>query len=328
MMSTNNIDDSNNCDEKKADRVSLCGIADAEVSEQADEVCASCGIAEVDNVKHKKCTCDLVKYHSDEYREEHREQHAEQCKNRAKELHDKKLFTQPDSCCYGECPLCFLPMPLNVGLSRSLFYSCCSKTICYGCEYANDKSNGHQSDCPFCREIPLGDDEGLRRMMKRIEDANDSTAMTQVGTERYNEGDYDGAFEYWTKAAEFGHLKAHHNLGVAYDRGEGVEKDKEKEVYHYEIAAIGGHPGSRFNLGNNEERNGNMKRAVKHFIIAANLGHIKSMRALWRHYSHGNITKVDLEVTLRTHQAAIDAMKSPQREEAAAAYAAYTASIG
>src|SRR6056300_134398 len=105
-MSTNNID-SDNCEEK----TELCGVA--EVSEQADEVCASCGIAEVDNVKLKKCTCELVSYCSDECREEHREQHEEECKKRVKELHDKKLFTQPDSSCFGECPICFLPMPLD-----------------------------------------------------------------------------------------------------------------------------------------------------------------------------------------------------------------------
>jgi hypothetical protein len=49
---------------------------------------------------------------------------------------------------------------------------------------------------------------------------------------------------------------------------------------------------------------------------AANLGDEESMKALWKHYSCGNITKEDLEATLRTHQAAIDAMKSEQRKEA------------
>ena len=94
---------------------------------------------------------------------------------------------------------------------------------------------------------------------------------------------------------------------------------KRKKIYHLEEAAIGGHPSARYNLGCHEGRNGRPDRAVKHFIIAARLGHIKSMKQLWRHYSQGNITKDDLEATLRTHQAALDAMKSPQREAAAAA---------
>jgi hypothetical protein len=57
---------------------------------------------------------------------------------------------------------------------------------------------------------------------------------------------------------------------------------------------------------------------VKHLIIAANLGYKLSMKALWTHYSWGNITKEDLEATLRTHHAAINEMKSPEREAAEA----------
>jgi TPR repeat protein len=102
-----------------------------------------------------------------------------------------------------------------------------------------------------------------------------------------------------------------------YAAGEGVEKDKEKSIYHLERAAIGGHPDARYNLGLEEEENGNKDRAVKHFIINANLGDEGSMKELWKHYKHGNITKEDLDATLRSHQAAIDAMKSEQRDVAA-----------
>jgi hypothetical protein len=33
-------------------------------------------------------------------------------------------------------------------------------------------------------------------------------------------------------------------------------------------------------------------------------------------FKHGNMTKEDLDATLRTHQAALDEMKSPERWEA------------
>ena len=55
---------------------------------------------------------------------------------------------------------------------------------------------------------------------------------------------------------------------------------------------------------------------VKHLVIAANLGYEESMKALWKIYSAGNITKEELDVTLRAHQAAIDATKSAQRDVA------------
>jgi hypothetical protein len=100
--------------------------------------CANCGIAEVDDIKLEECTdCDLVKYCSDKCkcREEHREQHEEECKNRKALLHDRKLFTQPDETHLGECPICFLPLPID--LSKSMFRTCCSESICKGCVYAN-----------------------------------------------------------------------------------------------------------------------------------------------------------------------------------------------
>ena len=129
---------------------------------------------------------------------------------------------------------------------------------------------------------------------------------------------HDDAFEYLTKAAELGDIDSHYMLGNLYYKGIGVEEDTEKAVHHWEKAAIEGQVVARHNLGCYEEENGNWERAVKHLIIAANLGDEDSMKKLWKHYSLGNITKEDLDATLRSHQAALDAMKSEQREEAEA----------
>lgn len=46
--------------------------------------------------------------------------------------------------------------------------------------------------------------------------------MLQMGAERYEERDYDGAVEYFTKAAELGDARAHYLLGRSYHEGEGV----------------------------------------------------------------------------------------------------------
>ena len=123
--------------------------------------CANCGIAGVDNIKLlDECTdCDLVKYCSDKCRDDHREEHEEECKNRFKELHDRKLFAQPKDNYLGECTLCFLPLPLD--LKKSAFYSCCSSLICKGCVYANISRNKHSNAwrCPFCREPSVCSDE-------------------------------------------------------------------------------------------------------------------------------------------------------------------------
>eukprot|EP00985_Skeletonema_marinoi_P006559 scaffold2836_cov95-Skeletonema_marinoi.AAC.5 len=86
-----------------------------EDNNQADTCCAFCGMAEVDDIKLKKCAdCDLVKYCSDACQKEHTSQHEEDCKKLAAELRDELLFKQPDSRHLGDCPICCLPMPLDV----------------------------------------------------------------------------------------------------------------------------------------------------------------------------------------------------------------------
>ncbi len=291
--------------------------AETEAKEVEENVCVNCGIAKakVDDIKEECNDCNLMKYCGDRCREDHREQHEEECKNRRALLHDRKLFTQPDKTHLGECPLCFLPMPLDK--RKSGFYSCCSIMVCQGCVHANLMANDYDEEkalsCPFCREPATNKEENKKKNMKRIK-ANDPAAMRHMGGTCYNEGEYDGAFEYLTKAAELGDSIAHFLLGNMYWNGRGVKKDKEKAVYHYEKAAIGGNPLARQKLACHEWKNGNIERAVKHLIIGANLGYEKSMKDLWKQYSLGNITKEDLDATLRTHQAALDAMKSEQRD--------------
>ncbi len=92
------------------------------------------------NINLKKCAaCELVRYCNVECQREHRPRHKKACKKRAKELHDKQLFTQPDCSHLGECHICFLPLPLD--RAESVFHPCCSETICKGCVHANMISN-------------------------------------------------------------------------------------------------------------------------------------------------------------------------------------------
>jgi hypothetical protein len=66
---------------------------DLEVTADMIMCCASCGIAEVDGIKLKKCTdCDLVQYCSDNCKEEHMPQHEQACKERASILRDEIFY--------------------------------------------------------------------------------------------------------------------------------------------------------------------------------------------------------------------------------------------
>ena len=290
-------------------------------SEESDEMmmfCASCGTAQVDDIKLKTCTaCKSVRYCSIKCQKEHRPQHKRVCKKRAAELHDEILFKQPENSHKGDCPICCLPISLEK--TKSTLMSCCSKIICNGCVFSNDMrifESSLEPTCPFCRHPdPESKDEGEKNITKRV-NANDPVAMTHLGVLRYFEGDYDGAFRYQNLAANLGDSGGHFQLSCLYRKGHGVEKDRKKEVYHLEQAAIGGHPNARYNLGCQEEENGRMDRAMKHWIIAAALGHDGSLDALKDSFKDGLLSKEDFAAALRAHQAAIDATKSPQREEA------------
>ena len=282
--------------------------------------CASCGIAGADDVKKlKNCTaCYLVKYCGVKCQKDHRPQHKRACKKRAAELRDDILFKQPESSGLGDCPICFLPLSLDN--DKSTLMSCCCKKICNGCNYANvmrEEEMRLKKSCPFCRRpLPKSKEGAYRNYMKRIE-VNDPAALRHMGGKRCREGDYKGAADYFKKAAKLGDAESHFQLSILYQDGEGgVEKDEKKEVYHLEEAAIGGHPVARHDLGVIENDNGRKERAVKHWIIAANMGQDHSLENLKLPCREGLVSKEDFTSALRAHQTAVDATKSPQREVA------------
>ena len=213
--------------------------------------CASCGTAGGDDIKLMDCGgCDLVRYCSVACQENHRLEHEEECKKRAAELRDESLFKQSESSYLGECSICLLPMPLDPRKSRLM--SCCSKSMCNGCHFANLKREVEgrlQHTCPFCRKaVPKTEEECDKQWKKRVE-ADDPVAMCRMGTESYNEGDYAAAFEYLTKAVALGDVLAHYQLSCLYDDGLGVDKDNKKVIHHLEEAAIGGDPKARHEIG-------------------------------------------------------------------------------
>ena len=233
------------------------------------------------------------------------------------EIRDDRLFQQPDESHWGECPLCCLPLPLDS--NKLSFHTCCCKIICQGCEYADflrARQEGLDSRCAFCRE-PMQKNKAKteKNWMDRIK-ANDPVAIRERGKKCYREGDYEGAFEYYKKAAELEDIDAHYNLSTMYHEGQGVERDLKKKVYHLEEAAIGGHPQARYNIANHEIRNRRYERAMKHYIIAAKLGDDVASEKVKSGFALGIVSKEDYEAALRGHQAAVDATKSKQRDEA------------
>jgi len=293
-------------------------------------ICANCGREgnDVNNVCNK---CKMVKYCNAACKKKHRHKHKQDCEEhirlaakRAAELHDEKLFKEPPII-NEDCPICFVRLPsLDSGWK---YMPCCGKVICNGCAYAPIYDNqGNEVDsekCPFCRTPwPESNEEGVKRGEKRIE-VGDAQAMLSLGR-CYHEGtngfrqDYNKAFELWHRAAELGLTRAYCSVGYSYEHGEGVERNKKKANYYFELGAMEGDVNARYNLGNIEEKAGNMNRALKHFMIAVRAGDNKSLDTIKELYSDGYATKEDYMKALQSYQVYLGEIKSAQRDKAAA----------
>eukprot|EP00956_Cyclotella_meneghiniana_P013611 scaffold19770_cov44-Cyclotella_meneghiniana.AAC.6 len=278
------------------------------------ESCAACG--KTDGSLKSCAACKLVKYCGVDCQVSHRPAHKKACRERAAELFDEKLFTQPPR--REDCVICCITLPYNDG--QCCYMTCCGKLICDGCTFCLPR--GH---CPFCNlAAPLSDGEIIRQLLKRIDKYNDPGAMHKLGYEYYTLGtngfsvDHVKAVELYQRASELGSAQAHCNLGFAHEHGQGVSANKKKSFHHYQMAAMLGSVNARFNLGISEARDGNHDRAIRHYIIAARCGDDESLQTVKKYYMAGLVTKEDFEKALREHMAYVDETKSVQRDRAIA----------
>ena len=280
--------------------------------------CANCGKGEESSINLKSCAaCKMVKYCSRECQIAHRPQHKKECKKRAKELHDELLFKQPPP--LDDCPICFLRMPHLTQVQ--VYMECCGKVICDGCIHAVKSGEG-ASLCPFCRTpAPTSDREVIKGYKKRM-GSNDADAMCDMGG-YYLRGQYGlpqnyaKALELWHRAGKLGHAGSYNNIGVAYELGDGIERDEKKARHYFELAAMVGDVMARNYLGVDEYEAGNKDRALKHFMIAVVGGNKKSLENIKRLYKVGHATKDAYTNALRAYQEYVNETRSEQRDEAA-----------
>ena len=316
----------------------LLNIKDMENKAAVENICANCG-NEGDDVNNICNKCKQVKYCNAACKKKHRHKHKKDCEEHLKleaekrneelrlanESHDKKLFKQPPPQ-FGDCPICFLRMPLLHTGWR--YYTCCGKQICSGCVHAplydNQGNKAEQEKCPFCRAPHPTKGENTKRLNKRVE-SNDGHAMYNIGCD-YRDGadgypqDYSKALEVWHKAGELGDFESFLNIGYAYNNGEGVEVDMKKANHYYELAAMGGSAIARRNLGNEElQVYNNLDRAMKHYMIAVRSGCTLSLEQIKELYKDGHATKDDYTKALQSYQEYLSEIKSVQRDKAAAA---------
>mmetsp|Transcript_2808 Transcript_2808/g.6475 ORF Transcript_2808/g.6475 Transcript_2808/m.6475 type:complete len:137 (+) Transcript_2808:31-441(+) len=114
---------------------------------------------------------------------------------------------------------------------------------------------------------------------------------------------------------DLGSILAMFDLGDAFHKGDGVEKDHAKATEFYMKAAMQGHVPSRYNLGCYEAKKGNFHRAVRHLLISAKMGEERSLAAIKKMFMTGLTNKEQYAETLKGYQCAAEEMKSHDRDE-------------
>ena len=257
-------------------------------------------------------------------KKKHRHKHKKQCERRVAELHDELLFKQPPP--KEDCPICFLRMP-TLGSGR-IYMACCGKVVCSGCILApvrdHEGNEIAEKTCPLCRtRFPSTDEERVKMLNKRMDMMNDFQAIFCMGSS-YAQGQNGlprnmvKALALLHRAGELGSAEAYCTIGRAYVSGVGVEIDKKKAQYYFELAAMGGEAYARFNLGVYEGQAGNTERALKHFIIALESGESNTLKIIKEMYKNGDATKDEYAKALRSYQTYLGEIKSDLRDRAAA----------
>ena len=113
----------------------------------------------------------------------------------------------------------------------------------------------------------------------------------KAGWKAYEKGDFSGAFNEWGPLAESGDPRAQFNLGVLYDEGKGVVRDRSLAIEWWTRAAKNGDPQAQHNIalaylaGTGVPRN--FETAIGWLKKSANQGVPRSQYTLGRVYDYG-----------------------------------------
>ena len=295
-----------------------------------EQFCSACGKTGIANQDLKQCNgCKCVWYCGAACQKAHWKAHKKECKliglivkDRAKRGStevpdfgddverdgDAALFAQPTR---DDCDICMRVLPIEASLCS--YMTCCGKMICCGCSFECERATRAinekkakknqkllQDMCAFCRQPTAESTEiNIRRIFERVE-LGDSRAMKQLAM-FYRDGDlglpqdHTKALDLLRQSAELGNIDAINSLGICYSTGDmGVGIDEAKSMMYFEPAAVGGDVIARYYLGQPEFRSGNVKRAIRHWHIAAAAGFDNAVMRLMSCFKEGYLTLEEL----------------------------------
>ena len=117
------------------------------------------------------------------------------------------------------------------------------------------------------------------------------SADFQKGLAAAERGDFVTALREWTPLAEQGDASAQSNLGVMYEKGQGVVQNYKIALKWYRLSAEQGNAFAQFNLGLKDEKGQGVsqdyKTAIKWYRLSAEQGHAGAQYNLGGLYGRG-----------------------------------------
>ena len=114
----------------------------------------------------------------------------------------------------------------------------------------------------------------------------------QRGFAAYSTGDYATALQEWTPLAEAGDAIAQGNLGVMYERGQGVPQDYKEAMKWFRLAADQGNTDAQTHLASSYRKGEgvpqDIKEAIKWYRLAAYEGNSYAQNNLGIMYEYGH----------------------------------------
>ena len=168
--------------------------------------------------------------------------------------------------------------------------------------------------------MPRSEEERSERRRKRVE-LKDPDALCIMAM-MYGRGqnglpvDQAKCIELLRQSASLGCPGAQFTLGNFYDIGAmGLEQNKEKATEYWKKAAEDGHVISRHNLGCEDDDNGDVVAAMRHWRLAASGGVRSSMNNVIARFELGLLHHANLAETAQAFYLARSEIKSEDRDQ-------------
>ncbi len=110
----------------------------------------------------------------------------------------------------------------------------------------------------------------------------------------YRTADYAAALRIYRSMADQGLAIAQFNVGLMYDKGQGVSKDEVQAMKWYRLAADQGRSDAQYQLGHLCYKQNNYAEAAKWFHLAADQGRADAQSNLGAMYAEGEGVPQDL----------------------------------